>query len=119
MGELKTYQGGCHCGKVRYEATTDLGRVIECNCSHCSRKGFLLTFVPPEHFKLLRGEGETTEYQFNKHVVHHLFCKTCGIQSYSWGVKPDGTKMHSVNVRCLDGVEPGSYTVTQVDGRSR
>jgi hypothetical protein len=119
MAELRTYQGGCHCGKVRYEVTTDLGRVVECNCSHCSRKGFLLAFVNAEHFKLHQGEDELTEYRFNKHVVHHLFCKTCGIQSFSWGVRPDGTKAHAVNVRCLEGVEPGSYTVTQVDGKSR
>ncbi|HTQ02776.1 MAG TPA: GFA family protein [Polyangiaceae bacterium] len=119
MGELKTYQGGCHCGAVRYEATTDLGTVLECNCSHCSRKGFLLTFVSSDHFKLLRGEDALTEYQFNKHVVHHLFCKTCGIQSFSWGVRPDGTKSHMLNVRCLDEVDHASYTVKQVDGKSR
>jgi hypothetical protein len=118
MGEIKTYRGSCHCGKVSYEATTDLGRVLECNCSHCSRKGFRLTFVGPDAFKLLSGEGELTEYQFNKHRIHHLFCKTCGIQSYGWGTRPDGTKAYSVNVRCLEDVEPDAYTVTQVDGRS-
>lgn len=118
MGEQRTYQGGCHCGKVRYEVSTDLARVLECNCSHCSRKGFLLTFVPPEQFRLLAGEAELTDYQFNKHVIHHVFCKTCGIQSFGWGNKRDGSKAYSVNVRCLDGVEPGSYTVTPVDGRS-
>ncbi len=116
---MKTYQGGCHCGRVRYEVKSDLAKVVECNCSHCSRKGFLLAFVPAAEFTLQSGEGELTEYQFNKHVVHHLFCATCGIQSFSWGQKPDGTKTYSVNVRCLDGVAEGSYTVTQVDGRSR
>jgi len=119
MSEPKRYTGGCHCGRVRYEATTDLARVVECNCSHCSRKGFLLTFVTPDAFTLLAGEGELTEYQFNKHVIHHVFCKTCGIQSFASGTKPDGARMYMVNVRCLEGVEPGSYTVTQVDGRSR
>jgi hypothetical protein len=119
VAELRTYQGGCHCGKVRYSVTTDLGRVVECNCSHCSRKGFLLTFVTAEHFELLQGEDALTDYQFNKHVVHHLFCKTCGIESFSWGARADGTKMHSVNVRCLEDVTPGSFTVTQVDGKNR
>ncbi|HWL89462.1 MAG TPA: hypothetical protein VNO21_26845 [Polyangiaceae bacterium] len=40
MSERKTYRGRCHCGKVHFEVTTDLGRVVECNCSHCSRKDF-------------------------------------------------------------------------------
>ena len=45
MSEKKTYAGGCHCGKVRYEVTTELTKVMSCNCSICSKKGHLLTFV--------------------------------------------------------------------------
>src|ERR1051326_8030409 len=105
MGELKTFTGGCHCGAVKYEVTTDLGYVIDCNCSMCSKKGHVLAFVTPDRFKLLSGEGAMTDYQFNKHVIHHLFCKTCGIASYATGRKPDGAQMYSVNVRCLDGAD--------------
>jgi hypothetical protein len=119
MSELKTYSGGCHCGKVRYEVQMELGPVIACNCSICSKKGYLLAFVPAGQFKLLSGEGELTDYQFNKHVVHHLSCKTCGIQSFSHGSKADGTKMYSVNVRCLDGIDVFGLEVKQIDSRAR
>ena len=54
-------------------------------------------------FKLLSGEGATTEYQFNKHVIHHLFCSTCGIQSFAHGKGPDGIEMVAINARCLEG----------------
>jgi hypothetical protein len=118
MAEMKTYQGGCHCGAVRYEAETDLGAVIECNCSHCYRKGFLLTFVPVERFRLLSGDGELTEYRFNKKQIAHLFCRVCGVQSFARGRRPDGVEMRGVNVRCLEGVDPASLTVTPVDGKS-
>ena len=80
---MQTYSGGCQCGKVRYEATFELGEVIACNCSRCGRLGSLLAFMPKDSFKLLSGEGATTEYQFNKHNIHHLFCATCGIQSFA------------------------------------
>ena len=50
-----TYSGGCHCGAVRFETTTDLGKVISCNCSICSLRGLLLTFVPAGQSKLLAG----------------------------------------------------------------
>ena len=57
---MTTYSGGCHCGKVRYQVTLDLGKVISCNCSMCGKKGSLLTFAPAEQFKLQSGEGDLT-----------------------------------------------------------
>src|SRR5256885_231583 len=98
---MKTYQGSCHCGVVKYEVQTDLSRVMDCNCSHCSRKGVVLTFVPAPQFKLLSGEGDLTEYQFNKHVIRHLFCKHCGVQSFARGKMPDGTPTVAINLRCV------------------
>lgn len=119
MPEKKTYTGGCHCGKVRYEASTDLAMVMSCNCSICTKKGHLLTFVPTDQFKLLSGAEDVADYQFNKHVIHHLFCKTCGIQSYAEGVGRDGAKMYAINVRCLDGLDLESVKLTAYDGRSK
>ena len=113
----QTYTGGCQCGKVRYEVSLGLGEVLACNCSRCGRLGSLLAFTPAENFKLISGEGALTEYQFNKHVIHHLFCATCGIQSFARGKRPDGAEMVAVNARCLDGVEPDSLKVKKVDGR--
>ena len=114
----QAHTGGCQCGKVRYEATFELGEVLACNCSRCGRLGSLLAFAPAESFKLLSGEGATTEYQFNKHAIHHLFCATCGIQSFARGKRPDGAEMVAVNVRCLDGIDLTTVKTTAYDGRS-
>ena len=114
----QTYIGGCQCGAVRYEATFELGEVNACNCSRCGRLGSLLAFLPKSNFKLVSGEGAMTEYQFNKHKIHHLFCTTCGIQSFAHGKRPDGAEMVAVNVRCLDGVEPETLKVKHVNGRA-
>jgi hypothetical protein len=119
MPEEKTYEGGCHCGKVRYKVASDLTPVIECNCSICSKKGTLLTFVGEPAFELLSGKDALSEYQFNKHVIHHLFCSTCGVTSFSRGKKPDGTAMVAINVRCLDGVDLRSLQITPFDGKSK
>jgi hypothetical protein len=118
MAEKKTYEGGCHCGKVRYKVTTDLAKVISCNCSICAKKGHLLTFAMPEQFEQVSGRDAVTDYQFNRHIIHHLFCSTCGISSYGWGTAPDGKKMFSINVRCLDGVDLTSLEVTPFDGKN-
>ena len=114
----QTYSGGCQCGKVRYEVALELGTVISCNCSRCGKWGALLAFAPAADFKLVSGEGATTDYQFHKHNIHHLFCSTCGIQSFGQGKRPDGAEMVAINVRCLDGVDVDALTVKKFDGKS-
>jgi len=118
MSEPEMRQGGCHCGKVRYEVKTDLARVIACNCSICAKHGLWLTFAPASEFKLLSGADMLKDYQFAKKNVHHLFCSACGVESFGRGAKPDGTEMIAVNVRCLDGVDISSLTPTPFDGKS-
>ena len=119
MAEAQTYTGGCHCGAVRYEVTLALDPVISCNCSICSKRGSLLSFATLDKFKLLSGGDNLTDYLFNKHVIHHLFCATCGTESFARGKKPDGQEMIAINVRCLDGVDVSSLKLTPFDGRSR
>jgi len=114
----KLYSGGCQCGAVRYEVSADIEEVVACNCSRCSRLGWLLAFVPASDFTLKSGAQATTDYQFNKHTIHHLFCSTCGIESYARGEAPGGAEMMAINVRCLDGVDPETFKLKKVDGRS-
>ncbi len=118
MAEARTYTGSCHCGAVRYEATTDLAQVISCNCSRRARLGWLITFVGPDRFKLLSGADALSDYRFSTHNIAHLFCKSCGIESFARGKGPDGGEMVCINVRCLDGIDPAALAVTKFDGRS-
>jgi hypothetical protein len=118
MAATRRYKGRCHCGKVRYEVDLPLEGVMQCNCSMCSKTGALLAFAPIEQFKLLAGEDELTDYQFNKNVIHHLFCKTCGIRSFARGKGPGGKEMAAVNVRCLEDVDTSVLSVKNVDGKS-
>ena len=76
----------------------------------------VLCFAPRDRFKLLSGADNLTEYLFNKHAIHHLFCKTCGIESFAYGTMPDGQPMAAVNVNCLDGVDPRALTPHHFDG---
>jgi hypothetical protein len=115
----QTYSGGCQCGKVRYEVQMDIGEVIACNCSRCGRLGSLLAFAPLTQLKLLSGEPDLTSYEFNKHLIRHRFCATCGIQSFAVGRNPKtGAELAAINVRCLDGVDVDAFKVRKVDGRS-
>jgi len=114
---MANYTGGCHCGAVKYTVEMDLGKVMACNCSICGKSGTLLQFVPEDKFTLVSGDDSLTKYTFNKHVILHNFCKTCGIKSFARGKKPDGTEMVAINARCLDGVNVFDLEVTQFNGR--
>lgn len=120
MAETKTYAGGCHCGKVRFEVTLDLSEpALTCNCSMCGRSGTMLRFVPAEAFKLLSGADVLTDYRFNSKVINHLFCSVCGIKAFAAGTGKDGAETRAINVRCLDDVDPLSLPTRHVDGKSR
>ncbi len=118
MSTSKTYQGGCHCGAVRFEVDLELGEVMACNCSICSKTAWLLAFAPGDAFRLTHGEDSLGDYQFaNKHI-HHQFCRVCGIRSFGWGLDADGNRMVSVNARCLEGVDLDDLQVQHYDGAS-
>lgn len=115
---IQHYRGGCQCGAVAYEVDADLNETITCNCSRCQRLGFVLAFAPRESFKLATGEDNLTEYRFNKEQVQHLFCRTCGVESFALGEMPAGTPIAAINVNCLEGVDPRSLESKHMDGRS-
>ena len=81
----ETYRGGCHCGAVQYEFTTDLSGAMECNCSICAKRGALWAFAKPDQVKIVKGDTVLSDYQFGKKRIHHLFCENCGVGSFSTG----------------------------------
>ncbi len=105
------YQGSCHCGKVAFEVEGELTGAMACNCSICSRKGSLLWFVPRDRMRLLTPESALSTYTFNKHVIQHRFCPTCGMHPFGEGVDPQGNKMAAINIRCLEDIDLAAVPV--------
>lgn len=102
MSESQTYHGQCHCGAVRYSATTDLASLGDCNCSRCRRLGWVMQSVPADQFTLESGADNLTTYRFNTENIEHLFCKSCGIESFARGSDGKGNEMVMINVNCLE-----------------
>jgi len=88
----------------------------ECNCSICSRTGFLHLIIPKSRFKLLQGSEYLSTYRFNTGVARHLFCKVCGIKSFY--VPRSNPVGYSVNVRCLDPNTVKRINVSRFDGQN-
>lgn len=112
------YQGSCHCGRVKFEAEGEIASALACNCSMCRRRGSLLWFLPPGAINMLTPEDDAATYLFNKHVIKHRFCSTCGIHTYGEGKSPKGDAVVAVNIRCLEDVDLQAIPVSHYDGRA-
>lgn len=116
---MTTHQGSCHCGRIKFEVEGNIDSALSCNCSICLRKGSLLWFVPRAALQLQTPESDTARYTFNKHVIQHVFCPTCGMHPYGEGKAPNGDAMAAVNIRCIEGIDLAAVPVTHFDGRSQ
>ena len=106
-----SHKGSCHCGRIAFEVDGDPTQVIECNCSHCSRKGYLLWFVPRDQLRLDTPESDMAAYTFNKHAIQHHFCPTCGCAPFGFGKDHEGNAMAAVNVRCLPDLDRSTLEI--------
>ena len=113
---MQTYDGGCHCGRVRFRVTAELTGITQCNCSICSKKGFLHLIVAPRQFELVSGGDALAEYRFNTGTARHLFCRFCGIHAF-YVPRSDPDKI-DVNLRCLEGVDLAAIETQSFDGRN-
>ncbi len=116
---MEKKKGGCHCGKVRYEAEIDMTKpVLECNCSICAGKGLLLSFVPENQMTIVSGEESLTEYRFHTEKIAHFFCKVCGTEVFGTANDESGTPSYAINVRTLDAVNIDELQRTPYDGKA-
>lgn len=114
---MPRYTGSCHCQAVRFEVEAVIDSVTECNCSVCSKKGFLHHRVQPERFTLLAGEEQLGTYQFGTMVAKHHFCKVCGVHVFT---RPRAApELYTINVRVLDNFDlaQSGATVIRFNGQ--
>jgi centromere protein V len=110
-------RGGCHCGRVVYEEVEGRpDRISQCNCSICSKKGYLHWIVARTQFRLLTPWEDLATYTFNTHTAKHHFGPRCGVASF-YIARSDPDKI-DVNARCVEGLDLTAVTLENFDGRN-
>jgi hypothetical protein len=110
------YEGGCHCGRVQFVVHGDLSTATICNCSICSKKGFVHLIVASTDFDLVSGREDLITYDFNTKIAKHFFCRACGIHSFY--IPRSDPDMIDVNLRCVDGVDVATLRLAAFDGKN-
>lgn len=122
----QTYQGGCHCGALRYEVEIDLEKgTMRCNCSLCSKARAWFAFTPFEKFRMTKGDEENQiRYRWTPPgkprpnlTYHH--CSICGVRTHADGMDPKGNHIAAISVASLENADPDvlEKSIHYVDGR--
>ena len=114
------YSGGCHCGRVRFDVEMEFEKAFTCSCAVCQKMGTLLVYVNAEKLTLHAGETALTEYSVGKgkKLIHHYFCKVCGISPWAKGTALNGQDMRAINIRCLDTIDLSKIPVVKPEVKS-
>ena len=115
----KRWQGGCHCGSVRFEVELDLDQGgARCNCSVCTKTAMFSTVVKPHQLTLVKGDDALGSYVWGAKISTRYFCRHCGIHCFGRGHLAEvGGDYASVNLNCLDDVDPSQVKAVYWDGR--
>ncbi|MCJ1427907.1 hypothetical protein MMC29_005813 [Sticta canariensis] len=115
--KLKIYNGNCHCGAVTYSVRSELltqtgPPVCECDCSICSRNGYLWIYPRIADVEV-HGEEEApfTDYIFGQRAIHR-FCSICGSSMFNYLQDPK-INIRPVNVRTLNGLDAKRLNVVR------
>ena len=97
-------EGGCHCGRIAYEAEVDPNAVGICHCTDCQTltgSAYRVSApAPAASFRLLRGQPKVyikTADSGSKRA--HAFCADCGSPIYA--AAPQDTPTYSLRVGAL------------------
>lgn len=76
----------------------------------------MLAFTTPDRFRLKTPQEDVSAYFFNKQVISHNFCASCGIATHGSGTGPDGKAMMAINLRCVPDIDLDALKIDRFDG---
>ncbi|GAW15267.1 hypothetical protein ANO14919_046760 [Xylariales sp. No.14919] len=120
-GKSVTYEAGCHCGYIKFAFSLSPGLdehvVLSCNCSACSRFGYLLVYPDAKDVIWHNNSRERcVNYQFNTKKKDQMFCPKCGA---SLGIdfrEVFTPHRYGISCRTIYGVDLDKLIIKKLDG---
>jgi hypothetical protein len=100
----KIYRGGCACGAIRYETSSEPIFQNHCQCLHCQKRsgtghGSYLTFPRRADVKTTGEAGTWRVAGDSGNEKVHAFCPTCGTPVYlTFVAMPDLIAVHAASL---------------------
>ena len=104
-------RASCHCGAVTIAVPRAPEWVGSCNCSLCSKLGWLVAYYPDADVTI---EGPTIAYVWGDRMIGTHHCPTCGCTTH-WRTLGEVFGKMGVNARLLDGFDAGAVEVRAFD----
>lgn len=117
------YQGGCHCGNIRYQLSSALDWQMlaprKCLCSFCVKHNHRYLSDPQAKLKVVIQEPEAAPgYRFGQKFAAFRVCHRCGVMPLV-SAEIDGRQYAVININTMDGIENRKHAVAiDHDGES-
>ena len=116
---MKTYEGRCHCGQVRFSfRSPEITTARRCDCSLCVRRGAVLSprYIPAADFTPHKDEADLGVYLWNTCELNNTFCRRCGIFVYI-GDGEGARDGYRVNLGCVEEINVFGLEISRIEGR--
>ncbi len=108
--------GGCRCGLLRYEVTSELGPVFNCHCRFCRQVHgapfTTIALVPRAAFRWLPGSAEASQFRTPGGSLRH-FCGVCASPVCNHPREPHLLCLVVPSLDEESGVEPWAHLNTE------
>jgi len=120
--ELSAYPANCHCGAVTYTVripSLTHHEVVSCNCSICTRNGYLLVYPERKDVIFHSGYDHMVSYFCGRKQNGHKFCPSCGSSILIDLEKTIKRDRLAINTRMLQDINPKDFKYSYVDGKTK
>lgn len=117
------YQGGCHCGNIRYQLSSDLDWQTlasrKCRCSFCIKHNNRYLSDPQGGLQVVIKDIESARgYRFGQQFADFRVCHRCGVMPLVTA-EIDGRCYAVININTLEGIDNRRHSVAvDHDGES-
>lgn len=108
---MRTMEGGCCCGAIRYRVEGPPRRVTHCHCLHCRRTSGapFVTWVEFDPANLEIVQGTPKQFESRRRVMRQ-FCGQCGAQlTYRDADDPDTIDLTAASLDSPDEIAPEDH----------